>query len=164
MKDTIAKQKGPASSLSRSWQRAYKHNTVKARRQNGLLACLDFDPPEVAVRQAAISRPARIVFQTQYRENYGAHYWNGKGACPQYWKNKGGQEYCVEINLSDFCQDTASKLREIVQKVCSKVNYSDNFNEEWVIDWNILSGGEMSYEEKDCIQYGGLPYSKLLMI
>lgn len=25
----------------------------------------------------------------QYRENYGAHCWDGEGACPQGWKNKG---------------------------------------------------------------------------
>jgi hypothetical protein len=36
-----------------------------------------------------------VVF-TQVRENYGAHNWDGVGACPQYWKFKGGHDYIVE--------------------------------------------------------------------
>jgi hypothetical protein len=32
---------------------------------------------------------------TQVQENYGAHDWDGKGECPQYWKFKGGNEYKV---------------------------------------------------------------------
>ena len=36
-----------------------------------------------------------LVIQTQYKENYGAHDWDGKGECPQYWKFKGGSTYFV---------------------------------------------------------------------
>ena len=36
-----------------------------------------------------------LVIQTQTQENYGAHDWDGVGACPQYWKFKGGSEYKV---------------------------------------------------------------------
>ena len=39
-----------------------------------------------------------LHIQTQYRENYGAHSWDGKGSCPQYWKNKGGDDYLVDLN------------------------------------------------------------------
>jgi hypothetical protein len=38
----------------------------------------------------------KLVIATQDRENYGAHDWDGKGVCPQYWKFKGGREYMVE--------------------------------------------------------------------
>ena len=38
---------------------------------------------------------AKKIVHTQYRENYGAHQWDGKGECPQYWKNKGGDTYVV---------------------------------------------------------------------
>jgi len=31
-----------------------------------------------------------LVITTQLQENYGAHDWDGQGACPQYWKFKGG--------------------------------------------------------------------------
>ena len=41
----------------------------------------------------------KIVFQTQIRENYGAHDWDGKGECPQYWKFKGGNTFVADVNL-----------------------------------------------------------------
>ena len=40
------------------------------------------------------------IVTTQYRENYGAHQWDGEGECPQYWKNKGGDTYIV-LNTCD---------------------------------------------------------------
>ena len=36
-----------------------------------------------------------LVIHTQYQENYGAHDWDGKGVCPQYWKFKDGTEYKI---------------------------------------------------------------------
>ena len=36
-----------------------------------------------------------LVIQTQCRENYGVHDWDGKGECPQHWKFKGGNTYFV---------------------------------------------------------------------
>ena len=36
-----------------------------------------------------------VYVQTQYRENYGAHDWNGIGECPQYWKCKFGSDYII---------------------------------------------------------------------
>ena len=36
-----------------------------------------------------------IVVNCQYRENYGAHAWDGEGKCPQYWKCKGGISFIV---------------------------------------------------------------------
>ena len=35
----------------------------------------------------------KLVIQTQFKENYGAHDWDGEGECPQYWKFKGGETY-----------------------------------------------------------------------
>ena len=34
-----------------------------------------------------------VIIDSQYRENYGAHDWDGQGECPQYWKSKGGSSY-----------------------------------------------------------------------
>ena len=36
-----------------------------------------------------------LVILTQYKENYGAPDWDGKGECPRYWKFKGGSTYFV---------------------------------------------------------------------
>ena len=35
----------------------------------------------------------KLVIYTQFRENYGAHDWDGEGECPQRWKYKGGDTY-----------------------------------------------------------------------
>ena len=41
------------------------------------------------------------IVTTQYRENYGAHNWDGEGECPEYWKNEGGDTYIVLSNCDD---------------------------------------------------------------
>jgi hypothetical protein len=46
----------------------------------------------------------KAIIQTQHMENYGAHDWDGKGECPQYWKPKFGNTYIftctIEENMS----------------------------------------------------------------
>ena len=37
----------------------------------------------------------KFVVETQLLENYGAHTWDYKGACPNRWKFKGGNDYLV---------------------------------------------------------------------
>lgn len=52
----------------------------------------------------------QIAISGQYRENYGAHDWDGIGECPQYWKNKGSH---VELAFKDVeMNDIASKVKE----------------------------------------------------
>jgi hypothetical protein len=45
----------------------------------------------------------KLMITTQIQENYGAHDWDGVGACPQYWKFKGVAEndysYFVETDV-----------------------------------------------------------------
>ena len=42
-----------------------------------------------------------ILIESQLKENYGAHDWNGEGQCPQYWKFKGGNFYVFK-NAENF--------------------------------------------------------------
>ena len=51
----------------------------------------------------ATATTAEVAFCvcTQVQENYGAHDWDGKGECPQYWKFKGGNEYKVIAASAD---------------------------------------------------------------
>ena len=49
-----------------------------------------------------------LVIQTQHKENYGAHNWDGTGECPQHWKFKGGNTYFV----SDL---TSKQINKIAQ-------------------------------------------------
>lgn len=90
---------------------------------------------------------AMLVIRTQVRENYGAHNWDGSGACPQYWKNKGGHDYKVlnvPLNID---------LAEIV--AASGVETSDNYFEEYVIDWSVECDDYMSWFEKSQLEYDG---------
>jgi len=48
----------------------------------------------------------KLVIITQIKENYGAHDWDGKGQCPQYWKFKGGNTYVIENVTSEQAQSS----------------------------------------------------------
>ena len=74
----------------------------------------------------------KLVIQTQYRENYGAHDWDGKGECPQYWKFKGGSTYVVP-NFSDF-----SNVTDVVAKLTDLITYRNEASEEYILDWEIV--------------------------
>ena len=93
----------------------------------------------------------RLIVTTQYRENYGAMDWDGKGQCPQYWKNKGGVDYAITLpdNLA------VSALPALVEKVAAKVNRSNDYVEEYVIGWNVLATGELTGFEQDQLDYEG---------
>jgi hypothetical protein len=77
----------------------------------------------------------KLVIQTQIKENYGAHDWDGQGECPQYWKFKGGNTYVVDgltgkmINKIDqFGIPTLSAL----------IEQSDESWEEYILDHSIM--------------------------
>lgn len=70
---------------------------------------------------------AKIV-QTQYRENYGAHDWDGTGVCPQHWKNKFGSTYVVIGEGSDF--------DSVVNYV---INHKSDYSEEYIISSKDVS-------------------------
>jgi hypothetical protein len=69
-----------------------------------------------------------VVAFYQVRENYGAHDWDGEGECPQYWKNKGGDEVVVaELSLSEVT-DMSPKDYELLVRDNSKYGLGD-YNE-----------------------------------
>lgn len=77
----------------------------------------------------------KIVITTQCRENYGAHDWDGNGACPQYWKFKGGDTYVV-ANLSPT---QVLKIKETgIPTLKTLIESKNDAFEEYVIDWSIL--------------------------
>lgn len=77
----------------------------------------------------------KLVIQTQYKENYGFHDWDGKGECPQYWKFKGGDTYVVN-NLS------SSSINKIAQEgiptLTKLIEYSNEASKEYILDWEIV--------------------------
>ena len=80
----------------------------------------------------------KLVIHTQYRENYGAHDWDGQGECPQYWKFKGGETYVMEIQDPNVRPTNIDEISELI-------TYKDEGSEEYVLDWSFVDP-----EEKFC--------------
>jgi hypothetical protein len=74
----------------------------------------------------------KLVIFTQFRENYGAHDWDGKGECPQYWKNKGGSTYILDISIAE-AQNT-----EFYDAVYQAIEYSSDYAHECIIGESLI--------------------------
>ena len=91
-----------------------------------------------------------FIIQTQVRENYGAHDWDGKGECPQSWKNKGGEEY-IYFNC----------LSEKVALAHFEENHAcnDDYFHEYVVGIEKVEAKSVdtyrSYDEKCQLEYDG---------
>ena len=68
-----------------------------------------------------------FVIGTQYRENYGAHEWDGTGRCPQYWKDKGGYDYIVVGAANEEAAVAAAE---------ANIPAPSEYSEEYVISVN----------------------------
>jgi len=86
----------------------------------------------------------KLVIQTQYKENYGAHDWDGKGECPQYWKFKGGDTFVVPgVNNKDLLPQLTALIESSDEYQEEYIIYSDVMEddavccEEWETPWNI---------------------------
>jgi len=94
----------------------------------------------------------KLMITTQYRENYGAWDWDGTGACPQYWKNKGGVDYFLPLG-SVFNPDTIDQL---ISKVRVKVERFNDYVEEYIVNWSIEADDYLSPFEQDQLEYDGV--------
>lgn len=79
----------------------------------------------------------RLVIQTQVYENYGAHNWDGKGECPQYWKAKGGHEYQTPAVYTIYDSGNAEIEREIINRYRHMIEERNHGYHEYIIsvDW-----------------------------
>ncbi len=92
----------------------------------------------------------RVALTTQVYENYGAHDWDGTGACPQYWKAKGGNEYQRVIGTAnEVIRLGKAGIAKVVAELRAKVEKSDDSWDEYAIGWDLFSSQEETYEEKD---------------
>lgn len=88
-----------------------------------------------------------LVIRTQFMENYGAHDWDGKGQCPQYWKMKGGSEYKItDVPLNIDYQEVVSM---------ANVERDDDYCREYILDWSMESDDYLSWFEKSQLEYDG---------
>jgi len=100
----------------------------------------------------------KCVIRVQYKENYGAHCWDGEGECPQAWKNKGGETLVITGLNPREAQYIESRglprLSSIIDN-CKGVSYAyevvdyyladDSSWQDELPDWPILHR-----EEYDC--------------
>lgn len=67
----------------------------------------------------------QVVIVGQYRENYGAHNWDGEGECPQYWKNKGEATHPFASNVA--LKDLSQVIAEAKEAIPGLVESNDYF-------------------------------------
>ena len=91
----------------------------------------------------------KLVIDTQYMENYGAHDWDGTGECPQYWKFKGGDEYMVENCPTDVDPE------EVIAMLGQEVAWDSVGSRSYVLGWRWEEDGYMSQFERDQMEYDG---------
>ncbi len=102
---------------------------------------------------------AKLLIITQVHENYGAHDWDGKGQCPQYWKAKGGSDYVVE-NVDP------NRASDIVNLVSGQVEQDTEYFREYIIDWEVVADDYLTQFERDQLEYDGeirYPAQKILV-
>ena len=76
----------------------------------------------------------KLVIQTQIRENYGAHDWDGNGECPQRWKFKGGTTYVV----NDLSSNNINRYNEMgIPKLSKLVEESNEYFQEYVLQHSL---------------------------
>mgnify|MGYP001422721775 FL=1 len=83
----------------------------------------------------------KLVIHTQYKENYGAHDWDGKGECPQYWKFKGGTTYVVP-NFKDF-----NNVESVIKSLKALITYSNDGSKEYILEWSIVPHSQKVCED-----------------
>jgi hypothetical protein len=101
----------------------------------------------------------KLVIRTQFKENYGAHDWDGTGECPQYWKFKGGSEYIIDdidhhVKPSD--EFLHKKLEMIIDGLRYRVENKDNYSEEYILNWSVEDNDYMSDFERSQLEYDGV--------
>ncbi len=92
---------------------------------------------------------AKLLITTQVYENYGAHDWDGKGECPQYWKAKGGSDYVVK-NFRDF-----GRVTEVIMALRGKVETDNEYFREYIIDWEVVTDDYLTEFELDQLEFEG---------
>ena len=85
----------------------------------------------------------KLVINTQYRENYGAHDWDGQGECPQYWKFKGGSTYVVP-NILGESPDIMKRVRPLIE-------YGNYGSEEYILDYEIVENNAKVCEDWETV-------------
>ena len=138
--------------------KARKNVNHKALRRADKLAILEGLAPEIDIPPApAVPMDGyRLVIQTQIYENYGAHNWDGKGECPQYWKAKGGNEYQTPGDYR-ITETTEANERKVLERYRHMIERKSCGYHEYIIGVNWYAPNEETPDERmrrDFIEWG----------
>ena len=81
-----------------------------------------------------------VVISTQFRENYGAHDWDGEGYCPQHWKSKGGDTYFINASADDIANT------QWWVDVERSIEHSSAYSEEYIAVCFWVSGNGCAFD------------------
>jgi hypothetical protein len=90
-----------------------------------------------------------LVIETQIYENYGAHDWNGEGACPQRWKAKGGSSYKVTA------VPTGTEFEAVLARVTPELEQDSDYWRESIIGYHFEADDWLSDFERSQLEYEG---------
>jgi len=93
---------------------------------------------------------AKLLITTQVYENYGAHDWDGKNECPQYWKAKGGSDYVVKKFKGSSTDATLA-----VMCLRAQIESDNDHFRETVIDFRIVKDDYLTEFEQSQLDYEG---------
>ena len=79
----------------------------------------------------------KLVIHTQFKENYGAHTWDGEGECPQYWKFKGGETFVLP----------GVDTEQLVPALRDLIEYKDDGSEEYILNAEVVEDDAVICEE-----------------
>jgi hypothetical protein len=94
----------------------------------------------------------QLLITTQTQENYGAHDWDGEGACPQYWKFKGGQDYKYALGSTLRNADT---IQEIVEYFRPRIEEDNDYYRNHIIGYEVVADDYLTEFEQSQLEYEG---------
>jgi hypothetical protein len=98
----------------------------------------------------------KLYIFTQDMENYGAHDWDGKGECPQYWKAKGGTDYIVDVEGFRWDEEFAEKkLRMIVDELRFIIEENSDYYSSSIIGYQAVEDDFLTEFEQSQMDYEG---------
>ena len=93
----------------------------------------------------------KLMITTQIQENYGAHDWDGTGACPQYWKFKGGNDYSYQLGRLYL----NSVITELVEAFRGQIECDNEGFREHIIGWSVEADDYLTDFEQSQLEYDG---------
>ncbi len=93
----------------------------------------------------------KLLINTQFMENYGAHDWDGVGECPQHWKFKGGEDYFFPLGDSAADWD----IPKLVEGLRSKIEWDEDYSRQYIVGYEVVADDYLTEYERSQLDYEG---------